>query len=96
MASYGVGSGVLEWWLREIRPGREILCTDYGAATVKRLNEVVPELSVRRHDLRQDGPLHADVHLFHRIDTELNDQQWREVFGRFRSVSILLVAAHDP
>ena len=93
VASYGVGSGVLEWWMRELRPGREIACTDYAAATVERLNEIVPELSARRHDLRQDGPLHADVHLFHRIDTELDDRQWREVFERFSSVPILLVAA---
>ena len=34
----------------------------------------------------------AEVHLFHRIDTELDNREWREVFRRFGSVSILVVA----
>ena len=69
------------------------MCTDYGAATVERLNELVPELDVRQHDLSQDGPLAADIHLFHRIDTELTNREWREVFRRFGAASILVVAA---
>jgi hypothetical protein len=93
VASYGVGAAMLEWWLRRLRPQRALVCTDFGAATVATLNELVPELDARLHDLRRDGPLPAEVHLFHRIDTELSDQEWREVLRRFESASILLVAA---
>jgi hypothetical protein len=93
IASYGVGSGVLEWWLTRIQASRTLMCTDYAAATVQRLNDVVPELHASRHDLRQDGPLDADLHLFHRIDIELSNRQWHEVFSRCGSASILVVAA---
>jgi hypothetical protein len=93
VASYGVGGATLEWWLSQIRPDRRVLCTENAAATVARLKAVAPELDVRHHDLRRDGPLAADAHLFHRIDTELTNREWQEVFRRFSSVTILVVAA---
>ena len=80
VASYGVGGATLEWWLYRLRPDRKLIVTDYGQATVERLAEVFPEAEVRHHDLRRDEPLRADVHLFHRIDTELGNREWREVF----------------
>jgi hypothetical protein len=66
--------------------------TDFGPATVDRLAAVFPEVEVRRFDLLADKPLPADIHLFHRIDTELDNATWRAVFGRFAGVRILLVA----
>ena len=93
IASYGVGAAALEWWLSRLRPSRKTICTDYADDTVRRLSLLAPELHVSRHDLRHDGPLAADVHLFHRIDTELSNREWREVFLRFKSASILVVAA---
>jgi hypothetical protein len=66
--------------------------TDYGEATLERLTEVFPEAQVRYHDLRRDGPLPADVHLFHRIDTELTNHEWQGVYTRFRSFPVLVVA----
>jgi len=93
VASYGVGGASLEWWLHRLRPDRKLLVTDYGEATVSRLAEVFPEAEGRLHDLRRDDPLTADVHLFHRIDTELTNREWREVMGRFGQVPVLVVAA---
>ena len=34
----------------------------------------------------------ADAHLFHRVDTELTDEEWHEVFRRFAGERISLVA----
>jgi hypothetical protein len=93
VASYGAGGAVLEWWLATLRPDRKLTVTDYGEATVERLAEVFPEAEVRYHDLRQDTPVPADVHLFHRIETELGDDEWRDVFRRFEHAHILFVAA---
>jgi hypothetical protein len=92
VASYGVGGAALEWWLHKLRPGRKLILTDYGEVTLQRLAEIFPQVDVRFHDLRQDKPLTADVHLFHRIDTELSNREWREVFTRFARVPILVVA----
>jgi len=93
VASYGVGGASLEWWLHKLRPRRKLIVTDYGEATVHRLAGTFPEVDVRYHDLSRDQPLAADVHLFHRIDTEFSNGEWQEVFTRFARVPILFVAA---
>jgi hypothetical protein len=91
LASYGVGGAVLEAWLLRSRPERLTL-TDYGPETVERLRTLFPEAEVVHHDLLRDAPLDAEAHLFHRIDTELTDGQWREVLRRFAGERILVVA----
>jgi hypothetical protein len=92
LASYGVGGGVLEAWLLRLRPERRLLLTDYAPDTVERLRGLFPECGIVRHDLLRDAPLEADAHLFHRVDTELTDRQWREVLDRFAAETILIVA----
>jgi len=93
VASYGVGGAALEWWLHKVRPRRKLIVTDYGEATVQRLAETFPEVDARLHDLSRDHPLAADVHLFHRIDTEFGNREWQEIFTRFARVPILVVAS---
>jgi hypothetical protein len=92
LASYGVGGGLLELWLARIQPGREIVATDYAPRTVALLSELFREGEVRVHDLLEDRPLEADVHLFHRIDTEFDRRSWETIFDRFRERSVILVA----
>jgi hypothetical protein len=92
LASYGVGGATVELWLHRLRPERELVLTDYAPATVERLAGLFPEADVRTHDLLSDEPLDADIHLFHRIDTELTNDQWHTVMRRFARVPILLVA----
>ena len=81
-----------EVWLLRIDPERRIGLTDYAPDTVARLGELFPEADVHRHDLLRDPPLEADVHMFHRIDTELYNDQWRDVYRRFAGQTILVVA----
>jgi hypothetical protein len=92
LASYGVGAGVLEWWLRRIRPERRLVLGDYAPRTVEQLRVLFPDADVRTHDLLRDAPLPADAHLFHRIDTELTNAEWRGTFHRFAGETIILVA----
>ena len=88
-----MGGAQLEFWLRRLQPEIQLIVTDYGEATLQRLADVFPEAHIQYHDLRHDGPLPADIHLFHRIDTELSDEEWRDLFDRYGSASVLLVAA---
>jgi hypothetical protein len=92
LASYGVGAAVLEWWLMRESPQRAHLLADYAPRTIDRLKVLFPEVEIHRHDLLRDGPLPADVHLFHRIDTELSDEEWRDLLQRFSAAMILVVA----
>ena len=92
LGSYGVGAAVLEWWLMHESPQRALLLAEYAPQTLERLKTLFPGVEVHRHDLLRDGPLPADAHLFHRIDTELSDEEWRNVFQRFSAATILVVA----
>jgi hypothetical protein len=93
LASYGVGGAPLECWLKRLAPPRELIVTEYAPATVERLGEVFPEADVRAHDLFADPPVDADLHLFHRVDTEFTNRQWRAIFQACRAVPVLLVAS---
>jgi len=91
VASYGVGGGVLEWWLGRLRPERRLLLAEYAPETVERLRELFPGAEVHRHDLLADPPLVANAHLFHRVDTELTDAEWHEAMWRFAGERVLVV-----
>jgi hypothetical protein len=92
VASYGAGTGMLELSLHHLRPERGLVLTDYAAAAVERLAGLFPEARVVRHDLLHDPPIDADLHLFHRIDTEFDNRQWRRIYARFARLPVLVVA----
>jgi len=93
IVSYGAGTGLLEHWMVRLGPGDIALTlTDYAPATVERLVTLFPDARVVAHDLRT-GPLAPGaLHLFHRIDAELDGQAWRQVLQRFGAVPVLFVA----
>jgi hypothetical protein len=93
VASYGAGGATLECWLKRFAPERDFAVTDYAPATIERLRPIFPEAECVVHDLSADPPLAADLHLFHRIDTEFDNRRWRQVFARFADVPIVFVAA---
>jgi hypothetical protein len=93
VVSYGVGGATLECWLKRLAPGRDLIVTDYAQATVDRLAGIFTEAECVRHDLVEDLPLEADLHLFHRVDTEFSNDQWAHVFERFARLPVLFVAA---
>jgi hypothetical protein len=89
LASYGVGGAMLEVALAE--QGWRLRITDYAPRTVKRLRVLLPETEPVEHDLREAGPLSADWHIFHRIDTELSGRQWRAIFERFAQAQVVFI-----
>ncbi len=92
VASYGAGAGLVEAALARLRPERDLILSEYAPGTVERLSLLFPEARVERMELLRDAPLSAAAHLFHRIDTDLDDAQWRGVFGRFAGERVVLVA----
>ncbi len=82
LCSYGVGGGLIEQQLHRLAPDLRLVCTDFAPETVGRLRQLFPEVEVVVRDLAADGPLAADLHLMHRLDQELSDEQWRWVFSR--------------
>lgn len=92
LASYGVGAGDLELTLARLAPDLDLVCTDYAPRTVAQLARLFPEAEVVSHDLGADGPVEADLHLLHRIDTEFSDDELRQVLSRFRGPVVLVPA----
>jgi hypothetical protein len=93
VASYGVGTATTELVLARLDPGRRIVVTEFAPATVERLTALFPEAEVIRHDLRHGPPVaDVDVHLLHRVDTELDDAGFEDLLQRFRSVTLIVVA----
>jgi hypothetical protein len=91
LASYGVGGAVLELWLLRLRPEQELVITEYAPATATRLAKIFPEAEVQLHDLLADGPLEADLHLFHRLGAEFTNREWRAILRRFQDQRVLFV-----
>lgn len=84
VCSYGAGNAGLELLLSRAAPDLLITCTDFTPRTVARLAALFPEADVIGHDLVTDPPLRADLHVMHRIDTELGNTAWRDVLARYR------------
>jgi hypothetical protein len=93
VCSYGVGTGMLEWNLHRVAPHLALGCTEFAPRTVDRLGAHFDGVPVVLHELRADPPREADLHLLHRVDTELSDEEWPAVFARFREP--VLVAASE-
>jgi hypothetical protein len=92
LASYGAGTALPEYWLRCLLPDLTLTLTEAGPETYARLTQLFPEDCVVQHDLITDAPVPGDVHLFHRIDTEFSNAQWRALLSRFADQQIILMA----
>ena len=84
LCSHGVGTAALELAVHRADPSLHLVCTDYAPRTVERLRRLFPEAEVVLRSLGDPDPPHADLHLMHRIDAELPDDEWRQVFARLR------------
>jgi hypothetical protein len=91
ICSHGVGTALVEANLAWELPDTRLICTDFAPETVRRLSDLFPEADVRLHDLRSASPPEADLHLLHRVDTELSNAEWREVFGRLDRPVVVVV-----
>jgi hypothetical protein len=91
VCSYGVGTGLLEANIARELPDTKLICTDFAPETVRRLRDLFPEADVRLHDLRTMPPPEADLHLLHRVDTELSNSEWRDVFRRLNQPVVVVV-----
>jgi hypothetical protein len=84
LASYGVGTAVLELRIAQCAPNLRLTCTDSAPRSVERLGTIFPEAQVIRHDFSRELPLNAELHLMHRLETELSNEAWPGVIARFR------------
>lgn len=81
LCSHGVGTATLELNVHRADPSLRLVCTDYAPRAVERLRSLFPEAEIVRRDLTAPEPPRAGLHLMHRLDAELSDEDWRRVFA---------------
>lgn len=85
MVSVGVGTAVLEYHIQTQFPELALRCGDFAPASLEVLRRCFTECrSIELMDLRnprwvQDPE--REIVLLNRVDTELTDRQWRDVFA---------------
>jgi hypothetical protein len=84
LCSHGVGTALLELNLARELPDVRLVCTDYAPQTVERLSAMFTEANVVLRDLTDDDQPEADLHLMHRLDAELGDDEWHHVFAHLQ------------
>jgi hypothetical protein len=91
--SYGVGRGMLEYWLAREWPEGRLTATELDGPVAERLEGFLAPVRVVPHDLGRDPPLPCDLHLLVRVDTEFSQPEWRALFRRFAGRRLLVVPA---
>lgn len=90
--SLGIGKGILEWHLKNLKPSLWIECTDYAALAIERLKTVFPSMDVGyTFDILNGdyGSLGTDsILLMFRVSTEFNRNQWHGIFKRMHDSGI--------
>jgi hypothetical protein len=98
--SVGVGRACLEYHLKRLEPAVSLVCTEYSPRVVERLRQVFLEcdriefLDIKTSAWTDAGP--RCLVLLNRVDTELDDQEWRAVFKNLAAggvQNILVVAS---
>lgn len=89
--SVGVGGAALEYFIKAQDPGMCLTCTDFAPETVRRLAEVFVECDVVKQFDILSGTWKVTpdtLYLFHRVDTELSDEQWSEWFSHMAASGV--------
>lgn len=90
--SYGAGPGFLEFFIKQQCPDIFLQCSDYTVKSMERLRRVFTEADeIVTFDML-NGPWQnmgkGALHLLYRVDTALDNDQWRSVFAKMRSAGI--------
>ncbi len=93
--SYGAGPGFLEFFIKQQCPDIFLQCSDYTVKSMERLRRVFAEADeIMTFDMLNGSWQNTDkgtLHLLYRVDTALDNDQWRSVFEKMRSAGIMHV-----
>ena len=90
--SFGVGVACLEFLIKKEDPSFQLKCSDFASRGVERLKEIFVEAAMITHfDMINGDWCEISPHgicLLHRVDRELNDEQWRTVLKKIKYAGI--------
>ncbi len=83
--SYGVGTGILEFFIKKQLPEIFLQCSDYTVRSIDRLRQVFMEADeIIQFDMLNDAWNNdglGTLYLFYRMDTCFDDDQWRTILA---------------
>ncbi len=85
LVSVGVGTAMLEYLIKSAAPDVVLRCGDFAPHSIEQLRTLFPECdAIETMDLHDPtwSPDPSGVLLLNRVDTELSDLEWKEVFRR--------------
>lgn len=89
--SYGVGCAYLEFLIKKNNPAISIRCSDYTPQAIERLRVFFPEAEVICFNMLEDSWQNINsrcLHLLYRVDTELSDKEWMDVFEKMSRAGV--------
>lgn len=92
VVSVGVGKGILEWHIKNIKPDIKVTCTDYTEKALKKLSKVFRNVdALLCFDMIKDdwSVLNGyDYVILYRVSTEFSFPEWRKIFEQMNEKHI--------
>ena len=85
VVSLGVGTGILEWHMKNLKDDMELVCSDYTEGALKLLQNVTNCSEFKVFDMYADDyrwMVQFDYVIMHRLDTEFSFDSWKKYFIR--------------
>jgi hypothetical protein len=93
ITSLGVGVAYVEYHIKSLNPNVNLLISDFTKETINKLKSFFPEVNdIFMFDMLKDDYSKIaganSLLLLNRVDTELNNKQWQEVFYKINKSDI--------
>lgn len=90
--SLGIGKGILEWHLKNLKPSLRVECTDYTAEAIERLKTVFVSMDAGYTFDMLNGDYSSlgvdSILVMFRVSTEFDRDQWHGVFQKMYNAGI--------
>lgn len=91
VVSLGVGTGILEWHMKNLKDDMELVCSDYTEGALKLLQNVTNCSEFKVFDMYADDyrwMVQFDYVIMHRLDTEFSFDSWKKIFYKMYHANV--------
>lgn len=92
VVSVGVGKGILEWHIKNIKPALKVTCTDYTGRALDKLSKVFRNVDTLLcfDMIKDDWSIlnEYDYVILYRVSTEFSFKEWKHIFKQMREKHI--------
>lgn len=92
--SFGCGCGYLEYNIKQYAPAIHMTVTDFNINSLNRLKKIHDLYDeLKQFDIKKDSVIYSEnmLCLLFRLDTELTDNEWNQVFHKMKDSNVVYV-----